>query len=110
MEQNTINPDYYGVFIQWAFFFGLIGTWLVPAILFSDLARKHNKKGWVYFLLGLGVGMASMSFTGYLMQLVSGIGMIDTTQTYLIVLFFALPILAALAVFRILKVSFARQD
>lgn len=108
MEQN-IEPNYFDVFIQWVIFFGLIGACTLPAILFADLARQHNKKGWIYLIIGLCVGIVLMAIIRFVMQFLQAQGAIDGTQTYLIVLFIALPVLGTLAAFRVLKSSFRGQ-
>ncbi len=42
--------------IQWVVFFAVMATFLFPAFKFRNLAIAHNKKGWVYFIIGLASG------------------------------------------------------
>lgn len=88
MENGDLSsPTYQGVLIQWAFFFGLVATWLIPAFLFRNMARSYNKKGWVYFLLGLSVGMVSMFVSGYLMGSIQELVSPEKALPYMIALF-----------------------
>lgn len=58
---NVVSPDYFMLLLQWLFLFALIAMFLVPAYLFRNLARKYNKKGWVYFIYGLVVGVVAFN-------------------------------------------------
>ncbi len=40
----------------WLLFFVLVSYFMLPALLFQKIARRHNKKGWVFLLVGLFVG------------------------------------------------------
>lgn len=44
------------IFTQWLIFFVAIATVLVPAFLFRKIALQRNKKGWLYFIAGMGIG------------------------------------------------------
>jgi hypothetical protein len=51
-----MKEDYLGVLIVWLYLFAILSIFLSPAVLYRNLARKHNKQGWVYFAIGIGVG------------------------------------------------------
>jgi hypothetical protein len=53
-----MDSFYFQVFIQWAFFFELVALFLLPAFRFRKIALQYGKKGWQYFLFGLGLGLA----------------------------------------------------
>lgn len=40
----------------WVLFFVLVSYFMLPALLFQKIARRHNKNGWVFLLAGLVVG------------------------------------------------------
>jgi len=46
--------------LQWVFLFAILTMLFFPAFRFRKLARAHNKKGWVYFVVGLGVGIVAL--------------------------------------------------
>jgi hypothetical protein len=48
---------YVQALIQWLFFFALVAIIFVPAFRFRKIALANNKKGWVFFLIGMGVGL-----------------------------------------------------
>jgi len=56
---HTIN--WIEVTIQWIFFFALLSIFLYPAFTFKNLAKLHNRKGWVYFIVGLAVGIVGFN-------------------------------------------------
>jgi len=47
--------------IQWLIFFGLVAVVFFPAFRFKRLATVHNRKGWLYFVYGLGVGIIGLN-------------------------------------------------
>ncbi len=49
------------VFVQWAFFFALLTVFFFPAFRFTKLAKRFNKRGWVYFFVGLAVGIVGLN-------------------------------------------------
>lgn len=54
------------VLTQWLIFFVAIATVFVPAFLFRKIALKRNKKGWLYFLAGMGVGFLCLPLSRFL--------------------------------------------
>lgn len=56
----VIEPDYWGVLVQWGVLFGLLMVVILPAFLYKKLARTFNKNAWLYFLLGLLVGFVAL--------------------------------------------------
>lgn len=62
MENVTISePDYWGVLVQWVLFFGFCAILVLPAFLYKNLALKYNKRKWLYFFLGLAVGVIGLN-------------------------------------------------
>lgn len=57
MENETVSIDWGSVITQWLFFFALLTIFFFPAFKFKNLAKEYNKKGWVYFFIGLAVGI-----------------------------------------------------
>jgi len=57
----VIEPDYWNMLLQWVVFFGFMVILVLPALLYKKLARKFNKKGWLYFILGLIVGLIGLT-------------------------------------------------
>ena len=109
MEQTIPAPGYLGVAIQWTLFLALVCTWLIPAFLFSNLARKHNKKPWPFFLGGVALGALSMLLTGFMMRPLHAVAGTDEVYPYLMVMFLLLPVLVWIGALKILKRSFARS-
>jgi hypothetical protein len=63
-----MDPIYIEVLKQWMFFFGLMTMLLMPAIMFRKIATRHNKNGWWYCLIGLGVSgilLIALRTTGF---------------------------------------------
>ena len=108
-NENLTTPGFQGTFIQLALFLGLVATWLIPAFLFKNVAKRYNKKGWIYFIIGLGVGMLTMSITAAVMQGVRDFIGAERALPYLIGLFFILPFLFIYMSLRFLKFSFTRS-
>ena len=54
------------IITQWLIFFVAIATVLVPAFLFRKIALKRNKKGWLYFFAGMGVGILCVPLSRFL--------------------------------------------
>jgi hypothetical protein len=47
--------------IQWVFLFAIVIIFFVPAYKFGNLAGKYGKRAWVYFVVGLIVGIVGFS-------------------------------------------------
>lgn len=56
----------FAIFTQWLIFLVAVATVLVPAFVFRNIARKRNKKGWLYFLAGMGVGFACFPLSRFI--------------------------------------------
>lgn len=50
------------ILIQLLMLFAVLSMIVVPAIIFRDVALRSNKRGWLYFLIGLGVGLLAFAF------------------------------------------------
>lgn len=57
MENENLSIDWIDILKQWVFFFAIMAAFFFPAFKFRNLARAHNKKGWVYFIVGLIAGI-----------------------------------------------------
>jgi hypothetical protein len=49
-----------GMLIQWLSFFGIASIFLLPAFLLWNIAKRNNERGWVYFLLGMALGVLAL--------------------------------------------------
>ena len=67
MANEPLTEDYLGILTQWVFFFGIIGIWLTPAFLFKDVAKRHNKSVWLFFIIGLAVGFVCFQISVFVM-------------------------------------------
>jgi len=54
------NENESSVFIQWLFAFGMATVFVIPAFLLRNFARRNNREGWVYFLVGLFIGFVGL--------------------------------------------------
>lgn len=61
MENETVSIDWGSVLTQWVFFFGLLTLFFYPAFKFKKLAKDYNKKSWLYFFIGLAVGIVGLN-------------------------------------------------
>ena len=48
------------ILIQYLMLFAAVSIILLPAISFRDVAVRRNKKGWMFFFIGIGIGLASL--------------------------------------------------
>jgi hypothetical protein len=80
MANEPITEDYLGVLIQWAFLFGIIAVWLVPAFLFKDLAKRYNKSAWLFFFVGLAVGFVCFQISALVIKVASDLLQAETTS------------------------------
>lgn len=60
-NENLPALSWMSVMLQWAFFFAIVGSLLLPAFRLSNLAKRHNKKGWIFFIIGLLVGIVGFN-------------------------------------------------
>ncbi|MGC3944682.1 MAG: hypothetical protein QM762_09195 [Chryseolinea sp.] len=84
---KVLTEDWTGVLIQWALFFGLMSIIFFPAFKFRNLARAYNQKGWVYFIVGLGIGFAALNLGHLLIIPLKGF-VVKEYQPYFISLLF----------------------
>lgn len=61
MENDALSITWLDVLIQWAFLFAVLTVFFFPAFRFRILAKEYNKKGWVYFIVGLAVGIVGFN-------------------------------------------------
>lgn len=88
-----MEPDYIGVLIQWLMLFALMSIMVVPAIIFRRIALRLNKKGWVYFLVGAGVGLISLQVARLLASQLVEHKILEAKESYMatFILFFIVP-------------------
>lgn len=48
------------VLMQWLFAIGVATVFVIPAFLLRNFARRNNREGWVYFLVGLFIGFLGL--------------------------------------------------
>ena len=83
------------ILVQWLMLFALLSIIFFPAIMFRKVALRHHKKGWPYFLAGMGIGLMSLVAARFLTYLLMQSGVLAPTGNSLMafVLFVALPCL-----------------
>jgi hypothetical protein len=81
MNQPTIiEDDYLGALLQWVVFFGFVSILILPALLYKKVAKKFNKKGWLYFIIGLVVGFIGLSVVQLYARVVKQLASPDNFQ------------------------------
>lgn len=53
------------IFTQWLIFVATIAAVIVPAFVFRNIALKVNKKGWLYFVAGMGTGLLCLPLSRF---------------------------------------------
>lgn len=66
----VVAPDYWTVLVQWIALLGFLMVIILPAVLYRKLAKRFNKKAWLYFLLGLLVGVIALTIVHLYARLV----------------------------------------
>ena len=94
--------SYIQVLIQWLMLFALISVIFFPAIMFRKIALANpsvkvnsHKKGWLYFLAGMGIGITSLIIARFITYLLMQFDIIAPTGNHVMafILFVALPYL-----------------
>lgn len=78
-----MKPDYLGVLYVWLFFFAALGFFLVPAFRLRKIAKAHGKKGWVFFLVGISIGIGVILFNRMIAFFIQRFEIIMTVRDYL---------------------------
>jgi hypothetical protein len=60
VDEPLSNSQLFEVLEAWAFFLALLTAFFLPAFFFRRWAKRNGKKGWLFFLLGLGIGLCSI--------------------------------------------------
>ena len=60
-NESVTEVDYVNILMQWVFLLGIVTMWLLPALLFYLLAKKHSRKRWLYFFIGLALSIVTMN-------------------------------------------------
>ena len=89
-----MQPTYSQVLIQWLVFSGLMSVIFLPAFLFRKIAVKHNKKGWLFLLFGLAVGVFALNVGRLALYPLTELSIADRYQPYLL----AVPFIVGYAV------------
>jgi uncharacterized membrane protein len=97
-----METQYTQIFMQWAFLFALIALMVVPAIKFRKIALRNDKKGWLYFLIGLLVGFLAIQCSRLLT-----LSMPESREEYKIAL--TLAFLAIAVAIDIIAIKFLRH-
>ena len=103
-----MEVDYSAVAVQWLFFFGLLTMWLLPGFLFKKLALKYNRIGWVYFLIGIVVGINLSQLS---IRIVHGLWSAVFSQeegVYFLPLYFLIALVFIWLAYKILEKLFSR--
>lgn len=78
-----MKPDYEGVFYTWLFFFAVIGIMLVPAFQLKRIAKRNGRKGWVFFLVGIAVGIGIIFFNRVISHFIYPLEILQQVRNYL---------------------------
>lgn len=89
--------SYTDVLIQWLAFFAVVSLILVPAMLLQKMARRENRKGWLYFLAGLGIGLVALQVGRIAVQGLQKILPYDISERYLLVVMLVVSYLVVAA-------------
>lgn len=82
------------IFTQWLIFSVAIATVLVPAFVFRKIALKRNKKPWLYFLAGMGIGLACLPLSRLLAAWMMQLDVIPSDGSYVsgVLAFLVVPV------------------
>jgi Na+/proline symporter len=97
------NEQYLAVLLQWLIFFGLLSVWILPAFLFRNFAKRNNRKGWVYFIIGLAVGFVGLSLGSLMLRVLTPFLPPTETSPYFILVIFLIGYSFNFLAFQILK-------
>jgi bacteriorhodopsin len=80
--------DYLGALIQWSLFFAICSCVFVPAFILGKAAKKHNEKGWLYFIVGFGIGAFCLVAGAVMINIIASFSNKD------VVLYSVVPVIA----------------
>jgi hypothetical protein len=98
-----MTPTNTQVLVQWIFFFALMSVIFLPAILFRKIAVQHNKKGWLFLLFGLAVGVFALNVGRLALYPLTSLSIADRYQPYLIAIPFVVGYVVVFFAIRLLK-------
>jgi hypothetical protein len=78
-----MKPDYESVLYVWLFFFAVIGIIAIPAFRLKWIAQRNGKKGWLFFLAGVGVGAGIILFNRIIAYFIYSLAIIQPVRNYL---------------------------
>ncbi len=95
------EENWQAVIEQWLFLFMLLSVIFLPGILFANQANRNGRRGWVYFLAGLAVGILALTFSSLIGRLLrENFALINDSRT--IIAIFLVNSGSIIAVFDIL--------
>jgi hypothetical protein len=104
MENEISKPfDWIAILINLVFFFGIVIVTILPAIKFRSLAKRNREKGWLFFVVGLGVGLLGLALGRVFISWVNPSEFRGFYSSFSAGLFFVPPIVIYLIFYRLLK-------
>lgn len=82
----------------------------LPALLFRKIAMEHNKKGWLFFLFGLAVGMFALNVGRLALYPLTGLAIADEYKPYLSVVIFIVGYAIIFFAITFLRRKLTRED
>ena len=105
-----MEPNYTQILIQWLFFFALMSVIFLPAFLFRKIAIRHHKKGWLFFLFGLAVGVLALNIGRLALYPFTRISIADEYKPYITVVLFIVGYAVIFVAVTLLKEKFNPKD
>lgn len=102
-----MSNAYIETLVEWLLLLALVAVLPISAFRFRKVARINNKRGWLYFMLGLGAGF--LSFVCALLVFVIGLYLLESApDIYKGIIFWAGLAIEYIAMFLFLR-SFKRR-
>lgn len=108
-HENLDSFKIINILMQWLFFFGMLTVIFLPALLFRNLAVMYNKKGWVYFIVGIGVGIISFNLGHLVIAIFKYVINLEEITRYFGMFVFLPAFLFCWISFKFLKRTFSNQ-
>ena len=110
-NQVIIEEDWMGVLIQWLFLFALLALIYFVGWLFGRLARKHEKQGWLYTIIGIALFLTGSYLGAEIDNLIKYVSppqsFVYTFSTFLRLLF---PLIFCWVIYHYLKTNWTKDQ
>lgn len=98
------------ILIQYLMLFAAVSIILLPAISFRDVAVRRNKKGGMFFFIGIGFGLASLGIGILLGRILMEFRIIEGSNGLIsFLLLVALPTMLVTITVTLLRNSFEKR-